>query len=89
MIKNTYTVIKRERETHLRLLTPEEIKTYKERFRTKQQLNEEIEKVRHYLIICEQPEFYEEISREEHQMAVAKSTQLFKALLEVKQTIKS
>ncbi len=79
---------KRERETHLRLLTPEEIKAYKERFRTKEQLNDEIEKVRQYLIICEQPEFYEEISREDHQLAVAKSTQLFKALLEVKQALK-
>lgn len=88
MISNTYTVIKSEKKIYLRLLTLEEIKVYKERFRTREQLKDEIEKIRNYLVMCEQPEFYEEISREDHQLAIAKSTQLFKALLELKQVLK-
>lgn len=67
------------------LMDPQKLQKYKAIFTNLEQVENELEAVRECLVQCEHPNFYKNVSLEEHKKAVAKFTQLFKALLEVKQ----
>ena len=71
---------------HFKLMDQTEIQTYKGLFTNIQQVKREIEAVRICLVNCELPDFRTKFTQEEHKKAVAKFTQLFKTLLELKHT---
>ena len=72
-----------------KLMNNKELEKYKSLFTNLNQVNKELEAVRSCLIQCEQPNFYKNVSVDEHKKAVAKFTQLFKALLELKNDFES
>jgi hypothetical protein len=74
---------------HFKLMDINELQRYRSLFTSLPQVERELEAVRSYLVQCELPSFYQNIPAEEHKKAVAKFTQLFKALLEVKHQFES
>jgi hypothetical protein len=67
-----------------KLMDQNEIQNYKSLFTNIHQVQREIDAIRNCLIQCELPHFYKNVTYEEHKKAIAKFTQLFKTLLEVK-----
>lgn len=67
-----------------KLMNKSQIQKYKALFTNINYVEIELDAVRNCLIQCEKPNFYNNVTPEEQKMVIAKFTQMFKILLELK-----
>ena len=68
-----------------KLMNKNQIQKYKTLFTNISYVEIELDAVRNCLVQCEKPNFYKNVTPEEQKMVIAKFTQMFKILLELKE----